>query len=260
MKKKPAQYLLRFDDLCPTMDRLCWARMAELIEEFELKPILAVVPANQDPELMAAPLDPAFWHEMRRLQSLGASIALHGYRHICASPGGSLIALHRMTEFAGVEHALQRTWIREGSKILRSEGLEPTLFVAPRHGFDQATLRALREEGITIISDGFARRPFRRAGLIWVPQQLWGPASRSHGLWTICIHANHTHAADAAALRRFLLAHRSQFSSLRELLEQAPIRPLNLSERVCELAAQARVVGRGKWRELRHAAHAKHMT
>ena len=69
-----------------------------------------------------------------------------------------------------------------GSKTLRTYGLNPKLWVAPRHGFDRNTLRALQQEGIGYLSDGFARIPFRRGGITWIPQQLWEPVRKSSGL------------------------------------------------------------------------------
>ena len=56
-----ARYLLRFDDLCPTMALDRWKRFLPLIEEFGIRPILAVVPENCDPELKVAADDPEFW-------------------------------------------------------------------------------------------------------------------------------------------------------------------------------------------------------
>ena len=57
----PAQYLLRFDDLCPTMRRSRWEQYRNLIEEFGVRPILAVVPDNRDKDLDGSPADPEFW-------------------------------------------------------------------------------------------------------------------------------------------------------------------------------------------------------
>ena len=165
MISSPAQYLLRIDDLCPTVSAERWQQLQSLIEEFRLQPILAVVPDNQDPELQVSPPDPAFWDRMRALEAAGAAIGLHGYRHLCVSRGRSLVDLHRISEFAGVPAATQRAWIGEGMRILRGHGLDPKIWVAPRHGFDANTLAALREEGILALSDGFARAPFLRSGI-----------------------------------------------------------------------------------------------
>jgi predicted deacetylase len=228
----PAQYLLRIDDLCPTVSAERWAQFRALIEEFGLKPILAVVPDNQDPELKVSVPDPAFWERMSDLETGGAAIGLHGYRHVCVERGCSLIDLHRTSEFAGVPAEAQRTWIAEGLGILRGHGLNPKIWVAPRHGFDAETLRALLEEGISLVSDGFARRPFRRDGMTWIPQQLWAPVEKSSGLWTICVHPNTASDAEIAALRGFLAAHAMQFTSVDRVLVYGEPAALTLGERI----------------------------
>jgi predicted deacetylase len=228
----PARYLLRLDDLCPTVHRERWQSFRELISEFHLRPILAVVPVNRDPALELSPPDPDFWNQLRALESAGAVIGLHGYRHICASAGKSLVGLHRLSEFASVDAKLQRAWIAAGLSILRSHGLNPTVFVAPRHGFDANTLSSLRTEGITVLSDGFARVPFLRNGIAWIPQQLWAPAVKTSGLWTICIHPNTISDAELEQLRAFLRAHSAQFSSIGQLLADFPPATLSLAERV----------------------------
>ena len=97
-----------------------WRRIESLIKEFQLQPILAVVPDNRDPELEVSPPDPDFWRRMHALEAAGAVIGLHGYRHICASRGRSLLGITRSSEFAGVPAATQRAWIREGLRILRA--------------------------------------------------------------------------------------------------------------------------------------------
>ena len=221
MAYRPAQYLLRFDDLCPTHSRTGWAPFRALIEEFSLKPILAIVPDNRDPELEVDPPDPDFWARMQALEAGGATIALHGYRHLCQSRGRSLVPLHRQTEFAGVPREIQRQWIAAGLEILRGHGLIPRVWVAPRHGFDRATLAALRSEGIGTVSDGFARVPFARGGLTWIPQQLWAPVERPSGLWTICLHTNTAGPETAKNLRAFLEIHSGQFTSVERILATA---------------------------------------
>jgi predicted deacetylase len=241
MIPKPAQYLLRFDDLCPTISRDRWPRFLPMIEEFAIQPILAVVPDNQDPELNLAPPDPDFWAGMRALEAAGAAIALHGYRHICASKGGGLLPFHRQTEFAGVPEETQRQWIRAGLGLLRSHGLNPTIWVAPRHGFDKATLRALSGEGIETLSDGLAHRPFQRGGLTWIPQQLWAPVEKPSGLWTICLHSNTATDAQVSALRAFLGRHAEQFTSVRRVLAEFKPTELSPAERLCEAFALGRI-------------------
>lgn len=255
MIPRPAQYLLRFDDLCPTVEHERWLRCLPIIEEFRLRPILAVVPDNHDHDLNLSPPDPKFWPLMRALEAEGAAIALHGYHHTCISKGQSILNLHHHSEFAGVDEETQQQWIREGLGILSGQGLTPRLFVAPRHGFDHATLRALRMEGLPVISDGFARVPCNRDGITWIPQQLWGPVGKSCGLWTICIHSNFTHASQLAELRAFIRTHAAQFTSLDRVLAEYPPARLSTIEKLHETLAlwraQARQARRRRMRRSR---------
>ena len=241
MIPRPAQFLLRFDDFCPTMNQDRWQRFLPLIENFAIRPILAVIPDNHDPSLNISPPDPEFWARMRAMEESGAMIGLHGYRHLCLSPASGLLPLHRHTEFAGVPQSTQREWIREGLALLRGHGLNPTIFVAPRHGFDRGTLKALRKEDIHLISDGLARTPFKRGGLTWIPQQLWGPQRKSKGLWTICVHSNSATSAQVEELHSFLRSHVAQFTSIDRVLGEFSPARLGLTERLYQIAALWRI-------------------
>jgi predicted deacetylase len=223
---RPAQYLLRVDDLCPTMDRARWELVRRLIQETGIRPILAIVPDNHDCDLSVAPADGGFWAGMREMDAAGASIAMHGYRHRCTSRGRSILPLHRNSEFAGIGLETQRQWIRSGLEILRGNGLNPRLWVAPRHGFDANSLRALREEGLPCISDGFARRPFQKYGVTWIPQQLWSPREKQEGLWTICLHPGSIGSAYLNGLHEFIKRHAYQFTSLDRVLREFDLEKL----------------------------------
>jgi predicted deacetylase len=241
MIPRPAQYLLRFDDLCPTVSRVGWERFVPVIQEFGVRPILAVVPDNQDHALELSPPDPDFWALMRKMEAAGATIALHGYQHLCASEGRGLLPLHRQTEFAGVPEQTQRQWIQAGLAILRGHGLDPRIWVAPRHGFDGGTLRALAKEGIHAVSDGFARVPFTRGGVTWIPQQLWAPVEKTKGLWTICVHSNTAHNSLVDELRAFLCKYAAQFTSVERVLAEFEPAELSPVERLYERFALWRI-------------------
>lgn len=241
---KPAQYLLRVDDLCPTIHARRWERVRLMIEEFGIRPILAVIPDNQDPDLEKSRPAPGFWDQMRQMEAAGATIALHGYQHLCVNRARSLIAIHERSEFAGVRYEVQRDWVAAGLQILRGHGLHPRLWVAPRHSFDRNTLRAIRKEGLRFLSDGLARVPFRRGGVTWIPQQLWSPEARSRGIWTICVHPNSTHRSKAEELRSFLAGYAAQFTTFDRVAEEFAGYRLGMMERIYERIATSRVVMR----------------
>lgn len=251
MIPRPAQYLLRFDDLCPTLSRRRWERFLPLIEEFAIKPILAVVPDNRDRGLVRDRPDPEFWARMRAMEAAGATIALHGYQHLCRNIGKSLLPLHLHTEFCGISRDTQQQWIGAGLAILRGHGLNPRVWVAPRHGFDRNTLLALHREGIRLLSDGFARVPVKRGGITWIPQQLWAPVEKSKGLWTICMHPNTAREGQVEQLHKFLRKHSAQFTSVDRVVTEFEHVPLNKVEGIYEAVALGRARASRAWRRVR---------
>jgi len=190
-KKKKCVYIVRLDDASPTMDQERWATVESLIRKYNIKPIVAVVPNNKDPLLIRSKADPNFWGRVRGWQSMGWHIAMHGYSHEALTNSKGLIPLHNKSEFAGVAEDEQRRRIRSSFELFLNEGVEPKIWVAPFHTFDSTTLRALSiETTIRIVSDSIARWPFSDRGFFWIPQQLWGPAEKTAGVWTICLHPN----------------------------------------------------------------------
>jgi len=234
---RPARYLLRLDDLCPAMPAERWQRYFSLVDELGIKPILAVVPANRDPEIEGSSPDPGFWQKMQALEFAGATIAQHGYHHLALAQGRSLMPLNSRSEFAGVPADRQRGWIGEGLRILRKHGLNPKIWIAPKHGFDQDTLRALKAAGIQFLSDGFARMPFKRGGITWIPQQLWRPVEKREGLWTICMHPSTAGEAEFGRLHAFLRGHIDQFTSFEGVAEECRAEELPVVERIYERLA-----------------------
>jgi len=247
-----SEYLLRFDDFCPTMDHDKWKKLADLLDQYGIKPIVAVVPDNQDPSLRVAPEDPSFWNRMNELQAHGYVVALHGYQHICHVRGHSLVPLHGFTEFAGASEAEQRCKLESGIRILQSHGLTPRVWVAPRHGFDHITVKVLRELGIHTISDGFARYPFRRDGSLWIPQQLWDVREMAQGVWTVCYHPNTFADRSFEQLRNFLAAHHTQFTTVEEIEQRWSRRRRSLGDCIFDSFWRSRMVLRDRLSRGRH--------
>jgi predicted deacetylase len=238
-------YLIRFDDICPTMNHAKWARLEALMERYGIKPIAAIVPDNRDPELQVCAPDPNFWQRMNELQSRGWTIALHGYEHQCSALGRSLVPLHDTSEFAGAPADEQRRKIEAGVRILHSHGLKPSTWVAPRHGFDAVTVSILREFGVRIISDGLSPYPSLRGGTLWIPQQLWRTGfPRKSGVWTICVHGNEFTESDFAALEYFLRGHHREFLSVDQVQQRYGNRRHSFVDGLFESYQLARLRGR----------------
>ena len=187
-----ARYLLRLDDACAGMDDKRWARIERLFDELAIRPIVAIVPDNRDPELVhGEPLDD-FWARARGWQEKGWTIALHGYQHIMHPVTTSqYLSFHDRSEFVGLSFDEQATKIRQGLAVMKQHGVSPSLWVAPAHSFDRVTVEALLQEtNIRTVSDGIARDQYFEDGVHWLPQTLWSLTEKSRGLWTVCLHPN----------------------------------------------------------------------
>lgn len=151
---------VRIDDITPDMDWESFYRFKELLDEYEIKPLIGVVPDNQDPNLMKNPKKEDFWSYMKELRNEGWSIALHGYQHIYTTKKGGIFPLNHFSEFAGVPYEKQKEMIAYGQNMLAQHDLATDIFMAPGHSYDKNTLRALQELGFHYVTDGFGKKPY----------------------------------------------------------------------------------------------------
>lgn len=217
-----ARYLVRFDDVCPTMNWTTWDRIVAVIDELAIQPIVAIVPDNQDPGLNVAPARDGFWERVRAWQAAGWFIALHGYQHRYVTQDAGLVGINPFSEFAGLPYETQKLKLVNALRIMHDHGVKPDGWVAPGHSFDATTVRVLLELGIDVISDGFYRRPVRYMGATWIPQQIWRFRRMPPGLWTVCLHANTLTEPSLEALKADLVRYGPQITSVRAALRGAP--------------------------------------
>lgn len=206
-----ALYLLRFDDICPTMNWPVWERVEEILLDCGAKPILAVVPDNQDPKLKVAEPHPKFWDCVRTWQDRGWTIGLHGFQHCYVTKDSGLMRINQYSEFSGLTKPEQQSKLQQALKVFGQERVQPAVWVAPAHSFDAATIDALLGLGIRHVSDGFSLYPYLDTdGMMWIPQQLWRFRKMPFGLWTVCLHFNRWTSADVSQfksnLRKFASA------------------------------------------------------
>ncbi|PYJ82831.1 MAG: hypothetical protein DME22_17315 [Verrucomicrobia bacterium] len=209
---RTAKYLLRFDDLCPTMNWKLWSEIEAALTEHQLQPILAVVPDNQDPVLNVAPAVKDFWERVRQWQARGWTIGLHGFQHKYVATHAGIGTVRKKTEFAGLRAEEQSEKLRRGVEIFERQGIKSRVWIAPNNSFDATTVRLLSRFGIDIICDGNFRFPYvcpltpslspsdgetvrERGWMTWVPQQLSCLRLAPPGVWTVCYHHNRWTAA-----------------------------------------------------------------
>ena len=168
------QYLLRFDDICPTMNWRVWAEIETVLVQRQLKPLLSVVPDNRDPGLQVDSPAGDFWDRAGVWQERGWTIALHGFQHRYVTRNAGMVAVRKKSEFAGLQADVQREKLRRGLEIFERERITPRVWIAPGNSFDATTVALLPEFGIRVISGGYFRYPYvcpRR--MTWVPQQMY---------------------------------------------------------------------------------------
>ena len=184
------KYLIRLEDACHQMPIIKWKKFESFFEIHNIKPIIGVVPENKDKKL-GNEYDPDFWLKVKKWDELGWSIALHGLNHLLKpiDQSNSFFSFGKKSEFVGLSKNQQSKIILKSLSIFSSNNIEPKLFMAPSHTFDQITLECLKEfSTIKLITDGFSYRHFKKQGFTFIPQQLWSVKKMPFGLYTICIH------------------------------------------------------------------------
>jgi len=235
-----------------------WSEIEAALIARRLKPILAVVPDNQDPLLKVDPPVEDFWARVRAWQARGWTIALHGYQHKYVTRHPGMVTLRKKSEFAGVPAAEQEEKLRRGMQIFEHNGIKSHLWIAPSNSFDACTVSLLPRFGISTICDGCFRFPFLcLRNMFWVPQQLFGFRPVPPGVWTVCYHPNQWTAEYPGRFREDLDQYGAQISSLDEVTREWGERRSWWSAFLCTsprlssalIRCQLKLVGR--WRSLR---------
>lgn len=225
-----ACFLVRFDDICPTMNWGVWEQLESILTRHGVKPFMAVVPDNQDPKLIVDAPKVDFWERVRRWQKQGWTIALHGYQHVYETRHSGLLGINAYSEFAGLPYDVQRNKIERALGVFSREGIRADAWIAPAHAFDAVTVRVLGECGIRVVSDGFYWRPVFRMEMLWIPQQMWSFRSMPGGVWTVCYHHNRFSAGNIAKIEADIGHYRKDIVSLDALVKHYPAKPLGVMD------------------------------
>lgn len=169
-----------------------WERAKKLLDSVGATALLGVIPDCQDPALQIQPARLDFWDYIKQLQQEGYTIAMHGYQHVFDIWSSGLCTQKKHSEFAGHDYQEQYRRINEGKKILNGHGIETDVFFAPAHSYDDNTLKALRANGFRYISDGRSLKPYRRHGILCIPERSGGIPKMSNkgGYYTVVLHAH----------------------------------------------------------------------
>lgn len=209
---------MRLDDACEKRDMKKWDRMESLLDKYGIKPLVGVIPHCEDPMMNKYEYDDEFWEKVNNWKNKGWIIAMHGYNHVYCTSSGGINPVNNRSEFADVPEEIQRKKIQKGIMIFRSHGIEPRVFFAPSHTFDENTIKILLElTSIYIISDTIANKAYKEKGILFVPQQTGKVRKLPLNTVTFCYHPNIMSDNDFKKLETFLEKERVKFSIITDI-------------------------------------------
>jgi predicted deacetylase len=182
--------LIRLDDFSPNRNVEAWNRVEAILDGCGVRPLVAVIPSDR--YFGAAVSNADFWMQVRRLHAKGWAIGLHGETHLVVpiAPGAQHeIFFATKSEFVGLPFKDQARKLESGWQQFLAHGVRPVAFVAPNHGFDAETVRAVVQHGnLRFIGDGIGLRLFADRGLVWLPQIDWRIPRLRFGFRSVCLH------------------------------------------------------------------------
>ncbi len=212
-------YILRLDDIAPNMNWEMMDRVKNLFDQFGIKPILGVIPKNEDAELKSYPLCKFdFWDEVRRFKKKNWEISMHGYEHLYDknSKKDDYLGHGGNTEFAGHTYEDQLRKLTLGLEIFKQEEIEVTSFIAPNHTFDKNTVKAIKNLGLSTIVDGYGFVPYYENDLLFIPQLFYRLYPLPLGIQTFQIHLNYYSNDDYFKLERFVNKYKENIISFEQ--------------------------------------------
>ncbi len=198
--------LIRFDDIAPNMNWEMMDRCQSLLEHYNIKPVLGVIPNNQDEDLLIYPKREKFWEIVKSWQSMGWSIAMHGYNHCYDKETNKKDYFNYggKSEFFGHSYNDQLLKIKKGLEIFKKNNIKINTFFAPNHTYDKNTFKALYDAGISKVIDGYGIMPFRNENIEFVPQLFYKLYALPFGIQSTQLHINYWKEKDFELFENFV--------------------------------------------------------
>lgn len=189
---------VRLDDIHPCMDYGRFLRVKEILDKYQVCPLIGVVPDNQDLKIKAGQEIQKYDQLLISLKECGWIIAMHGVTH------KYLDMQNNKSEFCGLSYDEQYRILKRGMNILQERGgvgnERNKVFFAPSNHHDLNTEMALKQLGFTHLSYGENDRIFRKGPLLCIPiangirqvNRLMYFQAGHDGITTLVIHPNTT--------------------------------------------------------------------
>lgn len=206
---------IRIDDITPDMNWDNFNKVMGILDSYKIKPLLGIVPNNQDSTLSLNTTSPDFVNVICALQRRGVTLSMHGATHVYTTKKGGIFPLNHFSEFAGVPIEKQREILTKAKNQMQEWGIDTDIFMAPGHTFDGNTMKVLKELGFRYITDGFGINPFERNGMVFLPIALQKSKAfrEKDGITTIVLHVNAWKAKEFEQFEEMLKMHQKDFVS-----------------------------------------------
>ena len=185
--------LIRFDYIAENMNWHLMAKCEKIFDELNIKPVMGVIPNNQDKDLLVYPKKENFWQIVKKWQLKGWEIAMHGYNHIYDNDTNKkdFFEYGGKSEFYGHSLNSQSKKIKKGLDIFKKNNIKIRTFFSPNHTYDFNTFKALKLSGINEVIDGYGLKPYLENNIKFIPQLFYKPFFLPFGLQTTQIHLNY---------------------------------------------------------------------
>ena len=195
IKKITSKYtglLIRMDDISEYMNWELMDKCETLFDKYEIKPLLGVIPINQDPELLKYSRNDKFWERVQSWKNKGWEITMHGCHHLYTqkSDKKDIFNYGGDSEFYGLNYEKQLNKIKAGLQKFEEKKIKIRSFFAPNHIYDENTLKALKDSEIKIIIDGYGLFPFYKNEILFIPQLFYKEIFLPFGIQSTQMHIN----------------------------------------------------------------------
>ena len=214
--------LIRLDDIAENMNWDLMERSELLFDKYKIKPVLGVIPNNQDKELLAYPKKNNFWDLVRNWKNKGWKIAMHGLTHVYDkdTKKRDYFGYGGRSEFCGHSLEIQTEKIRKGVKKFKEENIEIKSFFAPNHTYDLNTFGALKSSGINEVIDGYGLIPYLENDIKFIPQLFYKVYALPFGIQSTQIHLNYWKQKDFDDFENFVKKNQKSFITYEEAIKK----------------------------------------
>ncbi len=212
--------LIRFDDISDHMNWKLMNKSEEIFDKYNIKPLLGVIPNNKDKEFLNYEKKENFWQKVRNWQDKGWEISMHGLTHVYDKETNKkdFFGYGGRSEFYGHSLEVQIEKISKGLKIFQSEGIKIRSFFAPNHTYDINTFKALKENNLTKIIDGYGFFPYQEYGIHFIPQLFYKEIMLPFGIQSTQVHLNYMDENKFIKFQNFILRNKKKIINFDDAL------------------------------------------